>query len=164
LLSKLKGAMETGNIIQSLEETIMKIKNAEHEYLLKKEILEKELEDKKSDILSQLGFRIGDLVTLEIHEYRDDRISCFAIAQTAECFIHGVEMRTDEKGVNFFVPVLRKKDKKKNIFHNFYLSWDLKKDGKIVLSHRAEEHIIQDKYTPEKIEEIRKYLISAQKI
>jgi hypothetical protein len=156
--------METKGIIQSIEKTINEIKTAEVEYLLKKELLEKELEDKKSDVLSQLGFRIGDPVTLEIHEYRDDRIHCFAVAQTAECFIHGVTLKTDEKNNNFLAPILKKKDKKRAIYHNDYLSWDLKKDGKVILSHRAEQVIIPDAYTEKQISDYRVRLLEAQKI
>ncbi len=156
--------MDTRYIIRDITSTFDKIKAAEEEYEQKKILLGKELEDKKSKILSYLGFEIGDPVTLEIYEYRDDRINCFSVAQTAECFIHGVTLKTDEKGINFLAPILRKKDRKKNIYHNDYLSWDLKKDGKVILSHRAEEHIIPNKYTPEKVKEIRKILISAQKI
>jgi hypothetical protein len=157
--------METNKkIIRSLEESLMKIKNAEHEYLQKKVLLEKELEDKKSDILSALGFRLGDQVTLEIFEYRDDRIHCFAVPQTAECFIHGVVLKTDEKKQSFLAPILKKKDRKRAIYHNDYLSWDLKKDGKVILSHRAEQHIIPDTYTEAQLNEYRARLLSAQKI
>jgi hypothetical protein len=156
--------MDTRYIIRDITSTYDKIRAAEEEHEQKKILLEKELEDKKSKILSYLGFEIGDLVTLEIYEHRDDRVHCFAVAQTAECFIHGVTLKTDEKGINFLAPVLRKKDRKKNIYHNDYLSWDLKKDGKVVLSHRAEQVIIPKTYTEEKLESLRKYLLEAQKI
>jgi len=156
--------MDTRDIVRDITSTYDKIRTAEEEYEQKKILLEKELEDKKSNILSHLGFRIGDPVTLEIFEYRDDRVHCFAVAQTAECFIHGVNLKTDEKGENFLAPILKKKDKKKSIYHNDYLSWDLKKDGNVILSHRAEQYIIPKTYTEEKIESLRKYLSSAQKI
>jgi hypothetical protein len=157
--------METKGIIQSIEETIMKIKNTEHEYLLKKELLEKELEDKKSDILSQLGFRIGDKVTLQLFEYRDDRIHCFQVAQEGECIIHGVKVaRFSDDKVKFLTPVLKRENRKKEINFNEYLSWDLKKDGKVILSHRAEQVIIPETYTEEQIAEFKPRLLFAQKI
>ena len=156
--------MEPKSIIQNLEETISKIKIAEEEYRQKQILLEKELEDKKSDILAQLGFRIGDQVTLQIFEYRDDRIHCFAVPQTAECFIHGVELKTDETGLKFLAPVLKKKDRKKAIYHNDYLNWDLLKDGKVILSHRAEQVIIPGTYTEEQLVNYPVRLLTMQKI
>ena len=157
--------METNEkILKNLTETFDKIRTTEDEYQQKLFLLKKELEDKKSDILEQLGFRLGDQVTLEIFEYRDDSIHCFAVAQTAECFIHGVVLKTDERKVNFLAPILKKKDRKRVIYHNDYLNWDLKKDGKIILSHRGEERIIPGTYTEEKLESLRKCLLAAQKI
>jgi len=151
-------------IIQDLTETIGQITKAEEEHKEKMALLEQELEDKKSNILSKLGFRIGDQVTLEIYEYRDDRIHCFAVPQKAECFIHGVILKTDEKNEKFFAPVLKKKDRKRAIYHNDYLNWDLKKDGKVILSHRAEQHIIPETYTEKQLEQYRIRLLEAQKI
>lgn len=150
-------------IIQDLTETLDQIKKAEEEHEQKMVLLEKELEDKKSNILSKLGFRIGDLVTLEIYEYRDDRIHCFAVPQTAECFIHGVNLKADKDG-SFLAPILKKKDRKRAIYHNDYLNWDLKKDGKVILSHRAEQHIIPGTYTEKQLEEYKPRLSEAQKI
>lgn len=163
--NKIKESMETNEkIIESLKETINKIKEVEAEFIQKKADLEQEIEDKKSNVLSALGFRIGDQVTLEIYEYRDDRIHCFAVPQIAECFIHGVVLKTDEKKQSFLAPILKKKDRKRNIYHNDYLNWDLKKDGKVILSHRAEQHIIPDTYTEKQLVEYRTRLLSAQKI
>jgi hypothetical protein len=156
--------MNSAKIIENLEVTFNEIKAVEAEFLQKKELLEKEFEDKKSDVLSQLGFRLGDPVTLEIFEYRDDRVHCFAVAQTAECFIHGVTLKTDEKNENFLAPILKKKDKKRAIYHNDYLSWDLKKDGKVILSHRADQVIIPKTYTEDQINDYRVSLLEAQKI
>ena len=150
-------------IIQDLTETLDQIERAEEEHEQKMESLEKELQEKKSRILSKLGFEIGDQVTLEIYEYRDDRIHCFAVPQTAECFIHGVNLKCDKDG-NFLAPILKKKDRKKAIYHNDYLNWDLKKDGKVILSHRAEQHIIPGTYTEEQIKEYKIRLSEAQKI
>lgn len=157
--------METNEkIIKNLEETFNKIRTAEEEYNHKKHLLVKELEDKKSDILERLGFRIGDQVTLELFEYRDDRIHCFQAAQVAECFIHGVKLETFGKEGNFLSPVLRKKDRKKSIIFNQYLSWDLKSCGHIILSHRAEQYIIRGTYTEEELKEYKPRLLKAQKI
>ena len=155
--------METNKIIISLKETISKIQSAEEEYRLKKELLEKELEDKKSDILSQLGFRIGDKVTLHLFEHRDDRVHCFQVEQSAECYIHGVKFSnfTDDK---FLAPVLRKKDRKKDIHFNQFLDWDLINDGKVVLSHRSEHYDFPKTYTEEQLRETRIRCLELQKI
>ena len=151
-------------IINNLTKTFDKIRIAEEEYREKQLLLNKELEDKKSDILAQLGFRLGDQVTLQIFEYRDDRIHCFAVPQIAECFIHGVVLKTDEDGVKFLAPVLKKKDRKKAIYHNDYLNWDLLKDGKVILSHRAEQVIIPGTYTEEQLKNYPVRLLTMQKI
>ncbi len=71
---------------------------------------------------------------------------------------------TDEKNEKFLAPVLKKKDRKRVIYHNDYLSWDLKKDGKVILSHRAEQHIIPGTYTEKQLEEYKPRLSEAQKI
>ena len=103
--------MEILNKIKSISE---EIKSLEEKFKRDKENLEYHYQFLKSQILEkELGLSIGDEVTLCIEEYRDDRISCFAVKQEAQCFITGVEIQKDEKGETFIVPILKKKDKKK---------------------------------------------------
>jgi len=157
-----KREMEILNKIKSISE---EIKSLEEKFKRDKENLEYHYQSLKSQILEkELGLSIGDEVTLCIEEYRDDRISCFAVKQEAQCFITGVEIQKDEKGETFLVPILKKKDKKKSIYHNWYLTWSLKKDGVTILSHKAEQFIIPEKYTEKQLQDLRNRLLQAQKI
>lgn len=153
--------------LEDINLTLDKITKIEDEYKSKKTACEKYIDLLKSKMLSSLGLSEGDAVTLEIHEYREDKVHCFAAAQTIECFIKSVELHLPNKYApeTYMYPLLLKNKKAKRTFSClFQHSWTLKKDGKIILEHIKESQIIPGTYTKEEIAEITPRLLESQKI
>lgn len=129
----------------------------------------------KTGLMKKLGLTPGDAVTMVFKEHRDDTVSCFQAEQTVECFIanvHVMEHHTDafSPKERFLAPILKMKDKKgklkaKSIHYNEFLTWMLfDKKGKMILMNTPEQVIIEGKYTEERLVELRKICLEAQKI
>jgi hypothetical protein len=122
------------------------------------------IQEIESDIIINMGLKPLDAVTLEIHEYRDDRISCFAVAQTVECFLKEIGYTIEDEKIILVPTLLKKKNSKRAICFPSFMSWTLKKDGSIILEHVAKQHIIPEKYSEASLESIRRRLLELQKI
>jgi hypothetical protein len=139
---------------------------------IKVQAIIQEREQMKMQLMTKLGMKRGDRVKMVFNEYRDDNVSCFQAAQSFECALHDVQvMETyNENKERFMAPVIRLTDKNgamklKDIKFNEYLSWMMFDDkGKLVLMHMSEQVILDGKYTPEKLEELRKRAFEAQRV
>lgn len=153
-------------LIKDIRLTLDKIAKIEEEYAAKKTACEKYIDLLKSKMLPSLGLSEGDAVTLEIHEYREDKVHCFAVAQTVECFIKDVQLHMPNKYDTelYLKPLLLKTKKAKRTFGNYIHSWTLKKDGKVILEHVKKSDIIPGTYKEEELEAYRTRLYESQKI
>lgn len=119
----------------------------------------------------------GKVCTLVLPEYRDDRVSCFQVAQTAKVVVTSIYMSSVIPGL--IVPLLRKilytptgKPKMKGgnldtreVNFNAYCAWTLQdENGEVLLENKVPDVIYPDKYSDEELEQIRERLMEVQKI
>lgn len=108
-----------------------------------------------SKSLAEYDLKLYDEVELHLLPYRDDRVSCFQGLDVIKGYILDITKPKRTDGIAF--PLVVKKPKRKtHMPMNQHLNWELHHKGKIILSHSAEEVIIDGKYTQDDIERITK--------
>lgn len=149
-----------------------------HQAQLKK--LDSQKEELRNNLLHDLGLKSGDIVTLKLYEHRNDSIHCFQAAQECELMISRIYIQQAWDNMErkfsyenaFLCPVLHapkrsgKKGeyKKRPVYFNEFLHWELYKDGKLILEHNAEQIIYEDMYTEEELAHWRKMYLKAQNL